>query len=131
VKIYLTLALDTELNFESLGCWKDVASERAIVPLEGKDEILDGHYLKREDAITKCYTAALKLGYRVFALQHGGFCMSSPEAEETYHMYGQAKNCREDGEGGPGTSQVYRIKRKHNMAPTALVCKKTFLIGNV
>ncbi|XP_070565850.1 uncharacterized protein [Ptychodera flava] len=95
-------------QLEDLGCWKDT-SNRAIATLEGKDGRLDGSYTKRRDPITKCRDAALSRGFSVFAIQHGGWCASSIIAEDTYKKYGEADNCADDGEGGAGANQVYRI----------------------
>ncbi|XP_070545885.1 uncharacterized protein [Ptychodera flava] len=96
-------------RLENLGCWKDT-SKRAIGSLEGKDNMLDGDYHTRRDAIRKCRDAALLRGYSVFALQNGGWCASSVIAQDTYKKYGQADNCAEDGEGGAWANQVYRIQ---------------------
>ncbi|XP_070545888.1 uncharacterized protein [Ptychodera flava] len=102
-KISLTVG-----RVENLGCWKDT-SNRAIGSLEGKDNMLDGDYHTRRDAISKCRDAALFRGYSVFALQNGGWCASSVIAQDTYKKYGQADNCAEDGEGGAWANQVYKI----------------------
>jgi len=96
-------------EYETLGCFKDNGN-RAIPTLEGKDDILDGSYRARRDAINKCYKAAKKRGFKVFALQHGGWCASSATAEKTFDKYGISSNCGKDGEGGPWANQVYYIK---------------------
>ncbi|XP_070550915.1 uncharacterized protein [Ptychodera flava] len=96
-------------NLDNLGCWTDT-SDRAIPTLEGQDDILDGDYVDREDAITKCKEAALSRGFTVFALQGGGWCASSANAEDTYQMYGASEDCLDDGEGGSWANQVYRIQ---------------------
>ena len=49
-------------------------------------------------------------GYQMFALQHGGWCASSPTAEATYDKYGESTNCADDGEGGGWANQVYKIQ---------------------
>ena len=95
----------------TLGCYQDY-SVRAIPTLEGKESILDGNYWTRTDAINKCYKAAKKRGYKVFALQDGGWCASSATAENTFNRYAQSSNCKADGEGGPYANQVYLIKGK-------------------
>ena len=83
---------------------------RAIPTLEGTDDILDGDYWTRSDPIYKCYKVAKKLGFKVFALQAGGWCASSSKAQKTFNKYGMASNCENDGEGGPNANQVYYIK---------------------
>ena len=83
---------------------------RAIPTLEGTDDILDGDYWNRSDPIYKCYKVAKKLGFKVFALQAGGWCASSSTAEQTFNKYDISSNCGDDGEGGPNVNQVYYIK---------------------
>ena len=92
----------------SLGCWKDT-SNRAITTLEGKSSILDGPYRSRVNPIQKCFEVAKSLGYKVFAVQNGGWCAGSANAEDTYKKYGPATNCR-DGEGGLWANDVYKIQ---------------------
>uniref|UniRef100_F6R9H2 Uncharacterized protein n=2 Tax=Ciona intestinalis TaxID=7719 RepID=F6R9H2_CIOIN len=62
----------------------------------------------RINPITKCSKAALALGYRVFAVQHSGWCASSSDAENTYKIYGEATNCI-NGQGGSSANDVYEI----------------------
>ncbi|XP_070570780.1 adhesion G protein-coupled receptor B1-like isoform X2 [Ptychodera flava] len=93
---------------KSLGCWTD-GNPRAIVTLEGRDISLDGHYTERDDPIRKCKEAALFRGFNVFALQDGGMCASSADAETTYQKYGESTACEDDGEGGPLANQVYEV----------------------
>ena len=83
---------------------------RAIPTLEGTDDILDGDYWNRSDPIYKCYKVVKKLGFKVFALQAGGWCASSSTAEKTFNEYGMSSICENDGEGGPNANQVYYIK---------------------
>ena len=97
------------IAYETIGCFKDTAN-RAIPTLEGQDSILDGPYQARRDAKEKCYQAATKRGFKVFALQNGGWCASSADAEETFDKYGESNACGNDGEGGPWANQVYSIK---------------------
>lgn len=78
--------------------------------MEGKDPILDGGYQARINAIHKCYEAAKRRGYRIFALQDSGWCASSSTAEFTYDKYGTHDACASDGEGGPLANQVYFIR---------------------
>jgi len=84
--------------------------DRAIPTLEETDDILDGDFWTRNDPIYKCYEVAKKLGFKVFALQAGGWCASSSTAEKTFNKYGMSSNCENDGEGGPYANQAYYIK---------------------
>ena len=93
---------------KKVGCYKDTWN-RAVPTLEGKDGLLDGRYRTRRDAINKCAKAAKKRGYKVFAVQHGGWCASSATAQYTYDKYGVSTACESDGEGGPWANQVYTI----------------------
>ena len=72
--------------------------------------ILEDHYKVRTDAINKCYQAAKKLGYKIFALQDGGQCFSSETATVTYNKYGTSSDCESGGKGGPMANDVYKIK---------------------
>ena len=94
------------VDFEGVGCYKDTA-ERAISSLEGKDPALDGNYKTRMNPIAKCALVARKRGYRVFAVQDGGWCAASATAEETFNKYGKSSACKLDGQGGPWANEVY------------------------
>ena len=95
--------------YTDLGCWKDTG-DRSIPTLEGLDPILDGDYWTRTDPINKCAEVARKNGYRVFAVQAGGWCAATGDAENTYSKYGRSTNCQQDGEGGSLANQVYEQK---------------------
>lgn len=90
-----------------LGCFRDTG-RRAISTLEGRSRLLKGHYRRRRYAIQKCAGAALRRGYRVFAIQHQGWCASARYAFRTYRKYGKSNRCR-NGKGGPWANDVYRI----------------------
>ena len=96
-------------GYESIGCYRDTGN-RAILPLEGKDSILDGTYWTRKNPIAKCAAAAMRRGYSMFAVQHGGWCAASATAGKTFNKYGKSTACGSDGEGGPWANQVYVIK---------------------
>ncbi|CAH1277448.1 RS1 [Branchiostoma lanceolatum] len=100
---------ETSRLYKSLCCWQDVWY-RTIPTLEGTDPRLDGHYLYRVNAIEKCYQVALSRGFTVFALQHGGWCAGSADAQNTYNEYGPSTACAADGEGGPGVNAVYQMQ---------------------
>ena len=53
--------------------------------------------------------ATLSFGYTVFALQHSGWCSSASDAEATYDQEGESDACHDDGEGGSGVNEVYKI----------------------
>ena len=97
------------LGFGSIGCYKDTGN-RAILPLEGKDPILDGAYWTRENPIEKCAVAAIRAGYGMFAVQNGGWCAASATAPKTFDKYGKSIACGSDGEGGPWANDVYVIR---------------------
>ena len=94
-----------------MGCFRDTG-RRAILPLEGKHpRLLYGSYRSRRDAIERCAAAAMKRGYKVFAVQHGGWCASSKNGHRTYAKYGKSNACR-GGKGGGWANDVYMFKRK-------------------
>ena len=80
--------------------------------MEGTDAILDGSYRARKDPITKCAAAAVRRGYTIFAVQHGGWCAASATAAHTFDKHGKSTACKSDGEGGVWANQVYVIKGK-------------------
>ena len=59
--------------------------------------------------MNKCAMAAWRRGYRVFAIQHGGWCAASHTAYRTYSKYGRSNKCR-NGKGGPWANDVYFLK---------------------
>ena len=101
-------------HYVTIGCFQD-RSNRAIQILEGQDSILDGSYTARKDPIEKCYQAAKKRGFHVFAVQNGGQCAASSSAAKTFDKYGKSSACKSDGEGGPWANQVYYIKGKRTV----------------
>ena len=100
--------LQTTAAWKSIGCFQD-NSTRAIPILEGQSLILDGHPFSRSDPIAKCKKAACSFGYECFAVQDGGWCLSSQTACSTYGVYEPSTQCQSDGEGGPFANHVYRI----------------------
>ena len=79
--------------------------------LEGNgnvSSILDGHYKRRQNSVQKCYKAALSLGFRLFAVQDGGYCSAS-SSMETYEKKGPSSACSKDGTGGPMANHVYKM----------------------
>ncbi|KAI8494170.1 hypothetical protein Bbelb_279300, partial [Branchiostoma belcheri] len=97
-----------ESGYYSLGCWRD-ESNRAIPSLEGSDSRLDGYYRSRQNPIQKCHDVAVSRGFKVFALHYSGECLSGPNAESTYMMYGRSTGCSSNGEGGWRANHVYKI----------------------
>ena len=59
-------------------------------------------------SVGKCADVAKELGYKLFAIQNGGHCMSSPLAESTYMKVGSSDKCK-NGIGGPTANDVYRL----------------------
>ena len=74
--------------------------------------MLDGPYDSRKNAIAKCAVAAMRKGYRMFAVQHGGWCAASATAHHTFDKYGISAVCRDDGKGGVLANEVYVFKGK-------------------
>ena len=95
--------------YQNIGCFNDDRMGPAIETLERQDSILDGNYTTRNDSITKCYRAAKKRGFHVFAVQNGGRCASDASAANTFDKYGNSLDCESDGKGGPLANQVYYI----------------------
>ena len=66
----------------------------------------------------ECKELTKQSGYNVFALGHGGLCMSGPNAQDTYYRYKPAskKNKCSNGIGIGDHSVVYTfgIYKSHN-----------------
>ena len=95
------------LGHDNVGCYHSNYPIRSLV---GTDPILDGSYRNRKSPIAKCAVAAIRAGYRMFAVQNGGRCVASATAPQTFDKYGKSTACKADGEGGQNTYQVYIIK---------------------
>ncbi|XP_078364950.1 uncharacterized protein LOC144649337 [Oculina patagonica] len=105
------------VEYESVGCYKD-SNERAIESVDGiphydfpEPYLLWRDYKKRNQAIQKCALFAKLQGYKMFAVQDGGHCRTSPTAHKTYNKYGESQDCKSDGKGGPWANQVYRFTK--------------------
>ena len=95
-------------EYTTLGCWKE-GTPRAVPTLEGSSPLLDGSYVSRKNAITKCLESARALGYTVFVIQNGGWCGSSATAMSTYKKYGTSTGCPSSGIGSYAVNNVYQI----------------------
>nr|QNH72458.1 toxin candidate TRINITY_DN21905_c3_g5_i1.p1 [Ceriantheomorphe brasiliensis] len=76
---------------------------RAINPLDGKIGLLRGNYRARKDDILKCSTIATLKNYKMFGVQHGGWCDRN----------NGRSNSRRNWKGEPGTNDVYRLKESN------------------
>lgn len=65
----------------------------------------------RDQAVLKCAWFAKDHGYKVFAVRSSGECLTSANASRVYKYYGESNDCQ-DGEGGHGAMDVYRLKGK-------------------
>ena len=108
--IFLNKIIDD--RYKLIGCFQD-RHDRALDTLEGTIELLQDNYKTRENPIRKCFLAAISKGFRMFAVQNGGQCFSSSNAEETYDKYGESFKCitygSKNGTGGPLANSVYQI----------------------
>ncbi|CAH3116462.1 unnamed protein product, partial [Pocillopora meandrina] len=108
------------LGAKNIGCFRDTG-RRAISPLEGRSRLLKGSYRRRKYAIRKCALAAQKRGFRVFAVQHGGWCAASRTGHLTYKRYGRSNRCR-NGKGGPWANDVYVLRGSCRTRTTSQNC---------
>lgn len=113
------------IDYKSVGCYRD-AEDRAIPLVEGTDPLLDGHYSSRLNAVAKCAVVARKNGFRMFAVQNGGWCAGSLAAVETFDKYGISYDCQGDGKGGDLANNVYVIQGKWNFINVALYSRLLF-----
>ena len=100
-----------KMPYETVGCFGDTAI-RAITVLDRLHPLLKDSYRPRQDAIRKCYQAALEKGFDMFAIQDGGWCAADKTAAQNFDKYGVSDLCKSDGKGGPHANQVYVIKGK-------------------
>nr|XP_039248870.1 uncharacterized protein LOC120326615 [Styela clava] len=107
-KITTSTSISQRLSYTSLGCFKDTRN-RAIPQADGRFQTLRDTYTQRKHAIAKCAKVATDLGYKIFAVQNGGWCATGPDADETYQKYGPSNSCRKDGKGGPWENEVYGV----------------------
>ncbi|XP_039274067.2 uncharacterized protein LOC120348022 [Styela clava] len=91
----------------NLGCWADDPSDEAIWP--PVDHFLELDLLSRKKPIKECAEFAYSRGYSVFALQNGGICYTSSNAEKTYTKHGSSAACGTNGKGGVNANQVYKF----------------------
>lgn len=128
----LPLCLDTIMMYsfawivKPLGCFKDTG-RRAIPGVDGRYPIVRGYYRRRKDAIRRCALVALRFGYRVFAVQHQGWCATGPKAHLTYRKYGRTNRCR-NGKGGPWANDVYAVTGKMEVRVTLSMHNTTIIL---
>ena len=94
-------------SVRSIGCFRDT-HRRAVPQMDGRNPLVKDYYRRRKDAIMKCALVAMRFGYRVFAVQHQGWCATGPRAHVTYRKYGRSNRCR-SGKGGPWANDVYIV----------------------
>ena len=92
------------------GCWKDNATARTMVNIDGDIQKRFGaNYISRTEPKIHCMRVAIKRGFVVYALQNGGECWGSPTLD-SYKKYGEApKGKCKDGKGGPSANDVYEL----------------------
>ena len=95
-----------ESSYESDGCWND-GIPRTLASIDDIVSETYGHYKTRSQPIQKCFDVAKSGGYKIFALQDGGYCYGSID-DRFYKKYGNSTVCV-DGKGGPMVNSVYRI----------------------
>ena len=103
----MTYVLSDLVSVQRIGCFKDTG-RRAIPQMDGRSVLLRGNYQRRAFAIRKCALVSAALGYKMFAIQHGGWCATGPHAHRTFARYGRSNRCR-NGKGGPWANDVYRV----------------------
>ena len=98
------------MEYLHLGCFQDNNITPAIPSLESDNSTyLDGNFTKRDNPLKKCALEAAKMGYRVFALQNGGECLSGPYAHLNYSKYGAGSCSLDHVLGGVNANDVYLL----------------------
>ena len=95
------------LPVQRIGCYRDTA-RRAIPQMDGRSRLVRGNYKRRRYAIDLCALVAASKGYKMFAVQDGGWCATGPRAHLTFRRYGKSNRCR-NGKGGPWANDAYRV----------------------
>ena len=103
------------------GCWKDDYSMSRVYPRNSTHSYIHPYlpiaraipWVKdcqdEPNPIQCCIEAAKANGYRFFALQSEGACMTSKDAGEKYQIYGPSFDCPATGHGGTHLNDVYQI----------------------
>ena len=100
------------VEYLSLGCFHDRNNTPVIPSLESiSATYLNGPYQTRENAVKKCALETAKVGFKAFALQDGGACLSGFFAHVNYSIYGETE-CPPGGMGGQNVSEVYLLGGK-------------------
>ena len=74
-----------------------------IPSLEGTNNILDGSYENRPNAVAKCVLVARKNGFQMFDIRDDGLCGGSLTATEKFifiDIYGNSNDCYIDDRRG-------------------------------
>lgn len=99
---------ESKLVVNDLGCWKDTGA-RAISGVDHLIAVRFGPYKSRKDAVQLCARYADNQGFRVFAVQDGGWCATAANAGSTFDKFGPSAACKGDGKGGPWANRVYSV----------------------
>ena len=99
------------LSVQRIGCYKDTA-RRAIPQMDGRSRLVRGNYKTRRNAVDLCALVAASQGYKMFAVQDGGWCATGARAHVTFNKYGRSNRCR-NGKGGPWANDVYRVSGEY------------------
>ena len=126
--MHLLSTIGLHVEYESVGCYED-KRERAIENATPLGYDLFGYYINKMKGseIQKCALYAKLIGYKVFAIQNGGECLTSATAHKTYSKYGESRVCKGDGKGGPFANQVYRLSERKGILFYVVVVVVFFL----
>ena len=97
--------------YESVGCYNDSNTDRALAILEDRHDSLTDRYWKRKDPIGTCFKVARSFEYSTFGVQQRGICVGSFLTNGGYDKYGEDKNCWHGGVGACLKNNVYHIKK--------------------
>ena len=97
-------------EYHHVGCFK-IHSGPLTPSLEGTDQVLNGNYATRVNSLDKCLNAARRKGNKMFALKHGGDCLSSPgEHSDFIKSYTEKSTKCRNSKGGADSMNIYLIK---------------------
>lgn len=91
-------------KYDRVGCYAD--TDTRAIPDASDSGYDNKNYQAKTDAINACASFAKSKGFKGFAVQDGGQCMTSPDAHLTYDKYGSSSKCV-NGKGAGFSNDYY------------------------
>lgn len=95
----------TFAKYNRIGCYAD--TDVRAIPDASESGYDNKDYQAKSDAINMCANFAKSKGFKGFAIQDGGQCMTSSDAHLTYSKYGPSATCA-NGKGAGWANEYYQ-----------------------